>query len=207
MGPRLLPWPLPAPVLSAISGSRPMAKGDPGLALRRSARPSRRRGGGGVPGGGKRQPACIGLPTAPRLRRGRLRRPRRWHDAVAELLTLQAVYTALLEALPDTLQGTATADALQAIVELDLDTLAAIEPPLGYGAGRGRRPQGLRCAHRQAPASALDPVVLAQHVAVMPCGARRVRRRQGVSFLLCAPGDISILRRHHAAPPLTFEQG
>jgi hypothetical protein len=65
-----------------------------------------------------------------------------------------------------------------------------------HGAGRGRRPQGLRCAHRQAPASALDPVVLAQQVAVMPCGARRVRRRPGVSFLLCAPGDISILRRH-----------
>ncbi len=33
-GPRLLPWPLPAPVLSAISRSRPMAKGDPGLALK-----------------------------------------------------------------------------------------------------------------------------------------------------------------------------
>jgi hypothetical protein len=60
-------------------------------------------------------------------------RPRRWHDAVAELLTLQADYAAWLEALPDTLQGTATADALQAIVELDLDTLAAIEPPRGYG--------------------------------------------------------------------------
>ena len=60
-------------------------------------------------------------------------RPRRWHDAVAELLALQAVYAAWLEALPDTLQGTATADALQAIVDLDLDTLAAIEPPRGYG--------------------------------------------------------------------------
>jgi len=60
-------------------------------------------------------------------------RPRRWHDAVVELLTLQAVYAAWLEALPDTLQGTATADALRAIVELDLDTLAAIEPPQGYG--------------------------------------------------------------------------
>ena len=60
-------------------------------------------------------------------------RPRRWHDAVAELLALQAVYAAWLEALPDTLQGTATADALQVIVDLDLDTLAAIEPPRGYG--------------------------------------------------------------------------
>ena len=60
-------------------------------------------------------------------------RPRRWQDAVAELLALQVVYADWLEALPDTLQGTATADALQAIVDLDLDTLAAIEPPRGYG--------------------------------------------------------------------------
>ena len=60
-------------------------------------------------------------------------RPRRWHDAVAELLALQAVYAAWLEALPDTLQGSATADALLAIVDLDLDTLAAIQPPRGYG--------------------------------------------------------------------------
>jgi hypothetical protein len=60
-------------------------------------------------------------------------RPRRWHDAVAELLTLQAGYAVWLEALPDTLQGTATADALLAIVDLDLDTLAAIQPPRGYG--------------------------------------------------------------------------
>jgi hypothetical protein len=60
-------------------------------------------------------------------------RPRRWHDAVAELLTLQAGYAAWLEALPDTLQGTTTADALQVIVDLDLDTLAAVEPPRGYG--------------------------------------------------------------------------
>jgi hypothetical protein len=51
----------------------------------------------------------------------------------AELLTLQAVYAAWLEVLPETLQGTATADGLQAIVELDLETLAAIEPPHGYG--------------------------------------------------------------------------
>jgi hypothetical protein len=60
-------------------------------------------------------------------------RPRRWHDAVAELVELQAAYAAWLEALPETLRGTATADALQAIVDLDLDALAAIEPPRGYG--------------------------------------------------------------------------
>jgi hypothetical protein len=60
-------------------------------------------------------------------------RPRRWHDAVAELIDLQAAYAAWLEALPETLLGTATAEALQAIVDLDLETLATIEPPRGYG--------------------------------------------------------------------------
>jgi hypothetical protein len=76
------------------------------------------------------QPAAVARRHRAADRRSR---PRRWHDAVAELLTLQAIYAAWLEALPDTLQGTATADALQAIVELDLETLAAIEPPQGYG--------------------------------------------------------------------------
>jgi hypothetical protein len=69
----------------------------------------------------------------PRRSIDRRPRPRRWHDAVAELIDLQAAYAAWLEALPETLHGTATAEALQAIVDLDLDTLAAIEPPRGYG--------------------------------------------------------------------------
>jgi hypothetical protein len=60
-------------------------------------------------------------------------RPRRWHDAVTELVELQAAYAAWLEALPDALRGTATAEALQAIVDVDLDTLAVIEPPRSYG--------------------------------------------------------------------------
>ena len=60
-------------------------------------------------------------------------RPQRWHDAVTELLALQAAYAVWFEALPESLRGTATADALAAIVELDLDTLAAITPPRGYG--------------------------------------------------------------------------
>jgi hypothetical protein len=45
-------------------------------------------------------------------------RPQRWRDAVT---ALQGAYAAWLEALPDTLQGTVTADALQAIADLDLD--------------------------------------------------------------------------------------
>ena len=64
---------------------------------------------------------------------GRRSRPRRWCDAVTELLELQADYAAWLEALPEALRGTPTAETLQAIVDLDLDVLAAIEPPRGYG--------------------------------------------------------------------------
>ncbi len=60
-------------------------------------------------------------------------RPQRWQDAIAELIALQAEYIAWAEALPDALQGTATADALQAIADIDLDELATITPPRGYG--------------------------------------------------------------------------
>ena len=59
-------------------------------------------------------------------------RPQRWHDAVTELLALQAEYTAWTDGLPDALRETATAEALQAIVDLDLSDLADIQPPRGY---------------------------------------------------------------------------
>jgi hypothetical protein len=74
-------------------------------------------------------------PAVVRTRRpvDRRPRPKGWHDAVRELLELQSAYAAWFDALPKTLKGTATADALQAIVDLDLDALAAIEPPRGYG--------------------------------------------------------------------------
>jgi len=60
-------------------------------------------------------------------------RAQRWREAVAELLSLQGEYAAWYEALPDSLHDTATAEALQAIVELDLETLADIAPPCGFG--------------------------------------------------------------------------
>jgi len=60
-------------------------------------------------------------------------RPERWSDAIGELVSLQAEYAAWWEALPDSLRDTATAEALQAIIELDLEALAAIVPPRGYG--------------------------------------------------------------------------
>lgn len=60
-------------------------------------------------------------------------RPQRWRDAVADLLALQEEYAAWLHVLPDSLHGSAAAEALQAIADLDLDALTDIEPPRGYG--------------------------------------------------------------------------
>lgn len=60
-------------------------------------------------------------------------RPQRWRAAVAELVALQAEYAAWLDALPEMLRDSATGEALQAIVDLDLDEIVAIEPPRGYG--------------------------------------------------------------------------
>ena len=56
-----------------------------------------------------------------------------WRDAVSELITLQDHYAAWLEALPESLQDSATADALHAICDLDLMELQAIVPPRGFG--------------------------------------------------------------------------
>jgi hypothetical protein len=60
-------------------------------------------------------------------------RPQRWHDAVGELVALQEEYRDWFEALPEATRDGATGDALQAILDLDLDELAAIEPPRGFG--------------------------------------------------------------------------
>ena len=60
-------------------------------------------------------------------------RARRWHDTIAVLVGLQAEYAAWLEALPANLQDSAIAEALQAISDLDLGELQAIEPPHGFG--------------------------------------------------------------------------
>jgi hypothetical protein len=74
-------------------------------------------------------------PSPVRSRRALDRRSRvqRWNDAVADLIALQAEYAGWLEALPQSLQESATAEALRAIVDLDLDDLAAAVPPRGYG--------------------------------------------------------------------------
>jgi hypothetical protein len=66
----------------------------------------------------------------PADRRSRLRR---WKDAVRELIDLQAEYTAWFDALPVGLRDTQTAEALREIIDLDLDVLASVEPPSGFG--------------------------------------------------------------------------
>jgi hypothetical protein len=60
-------------------------------------------------------------------------RAQRWQDAVAELLALQVEYAAWSDALPESLRGSTTAEALQEIIDLDLDSLADIRPPRGFG--------------------------------------------------------------------------
>jgi hypothetical protein len=70
-----------------------------------------------------------------RYRRPADRRSRhqRWRDAVAELVVLQSDYTQWFEALPEPFRDTTTGEALQALVDFDLDELATIEPPRGFG--------------------------------------------------------------------------
>ena len=60
-------------------------------------------------------------------------RPARWAAALTALLDLQEEYRAWLDRMPESLEGSPTAEKLQAIAEIDLDELAAIDPPRGYG--------------------------------------------------------------------------
>src|SRR5271166_672456 len=66
----------------------------------------------------------------PADRRGRARR---WTDHVTGLVEAQVEYAAWLESLPDSLEDSATAEALRAICDLDLSELQAIVPPRGFG--------------------------------------------------------------------------
>jgi hypothetical protein len=81
----------------------------------------------------KQQAPVRSVVTRARRAVDRRSRVQRWRDAVGELLDIQSDCGAWLDALPEALRETATADALQAIVDLDLDALAAVEPPRGYG--------------------------------------------------------------------------
>ena len=60
-------------------------------------------------------------------------RATRWHATVAALVQMQGEYVAWLVALPTNLQDSPLAEALQAICDLDLGELQAVEPPRGFG--------------------------------------------------------------------------
>jgi hypothetical protein len=62
-----------------------------------------------------------------------LPRPIRWAAAVTTLVEVQQEYRAWLDHLPTNLDGSPLAEKLQAIAELDLEELQAIDPPRGYG--------------------------------------------------------------------------
>jgi hypothetical protein len=66
------------------------------------------------------------LPRGPSL-------SRRWNDTVAGLVALRGEYARWLEALPEATRDTATGEALQAMVDLDLEEIIAIQPPRGFG--------------------------------------------------------------------------
>ena len=52
---------------------------------------------------------------------------------MATLVALQEDYRVWLDNLPANLEQSRLADKLQAIAELDLEELQAIDPPRGYG--------------------------------------------------------------------------
>ena len=60
-------------------------------------------------------------------------RPQRWTAAVATLIALQDEYRTWLDNLPVSLEASRLAEKLQAIAELDLEELQAIDTPRGYG--------------------------------------------------------------------------
>ena len=50
-----------------------------------------------------------------------------------ELVDLQADYQAWLDRLPENLRSSAVAEQLEAVCDLDLDSLQDVEPPRGFG--------------------------------------------------------------------------
>jgi hypothetical protein len=76
-------------------------------------------------------PAAVTRQPPAKLRRAS--RIERWNTAAGELVTLQAEYAGWLDALPQATRDSPTGQVLQAIVELDLDELLAIQPPRGFG--------------------------------------------------------------------------
>jgi len=71
--------------------------------------------------------------TIKRPQAARRSRSKRWNDALVEMIAVQAECAAWFEALPESLRDSATAAALQDMIDLDLDAVAAVQPPRGYG--------------------------------------------------------------------------
>ena len=71
--------------------------------------------------------------TIRQLRPTRRSRMQRWNAALGEMIAVQAECAAWFDALPESLRDNATALALQEMIDLDLDAIAAVQPPLGYG--------------------------------------------------------------------------
>ena len=96
--------------------------------------------------------ASVGMTNAERQRRFRERRnagepvrtfqappprdrrhgPKRWADAVDKLRTLQAEYETWRDGLPESLANSRTAELLEGVCDVDLDTLD-VELPRGFG--------------------------------------------------------------------------
>ena len=117
----------------------------------------------------------------------RIRRPldhrsraKRWCDAISELTTLQGYYAAWLEALPENLQDSATAEALRAICDLDLTELQAIVPPRGFGRDRlAQRPLSSRSfpmRHERRPSRTPIDTFVCRSASIRPCQPRRQRQ-------------------------------
>jgi hypothetical protein len=85
------------------------------------------------------QPLSTPAATAPlKGARGRrmarnLSRTERWATAVATLVAVQEEYRGWFDNLPANLEGSRLAEKLEAICELDLEDLQAIDLPRGYG--------------------------------------------------------------------------
>ena len=60
-------------------------------------------------------------------------RPQQWDDAVGTLLALQDQYREWRDALPASLAGSATAELLDQVCDLDLSELETVELPRGFG--------------------------------------------------------------------------
>jgi hypothetical protein len=86
---------------------------------------------------GRRPQGVAALTGAERQARNRLRLglvpDQAPGPAVPRPVSLQADYARWLDALPEATRDTATGEALQAIVDLDLEDIIAIQPPRSFG--------------------------------------------------------------------------